>query len=356
MDLTARILIIDDEVHNREVLEQELELLGCSTLTAADGLAALQLLDTERVDVVLLDIIMPQIDGFEVLRRLKRSTQLHHLPVIMISALGDLEGVVRCIELGAEDYLPKPFDPVLLKARIKACLEKKRWHDQEVKYLDQIENQLIALKRERERTENLLNAILPAPAVTELKTTDRVVPRRFERVAVLFADIVDFTPYCEKHAAEKVVSELDQLFERWETVVVECGLEQIKSIGDGLFAVANLFRPNADPVIASIRCALGLTEGAKQSPASWQIRVGIHTGSVVAGIVGRTKLSFDVWGDTVNVAARLSGLGVAGSIHLSADAWAQTSRRFDGDALGRVQLKGCGDIEVYRLHSIGAVA
>ena len=355
MNFTARILIIDDEIHNREVLEQELELLGCSTVMAGDGPAALELLETEPIDLILLDIIMPKIDGFEVLRQLKASTRFHHLPVIMISALGDLEGVVRCIELGAEDYLPKPFDPVLLEARIKACLEKKRWHDQEVKYLKQIENQLIALTRERERTEQLLHAILPAPAVTELKATDRVVPRRFEHVAVLFADIAEFTPYCEKHAAEKVVSDLDQLFERWESVVVECGLEQIKSIGDGLFAVANLFRPNADPVISSIRCALGLAEAARQSPASWQIRVGIHTGSVVAGVVGRTKLSFDVWGDTVNVAARLSDLGLAGSIHLSADAWAQTSRRYDGNALGRMQLKGCGNIEVYRLNASGGV-
>ena len=132
----GRILIVDDELHNREVLEQELESLGCSTLVAADGSAALRLLEAETVDLILLDVMMPKLDGFEVLRRLKNHASLRHLPVIMISALADIESVVRCIGLGADDYLPKPFDPVLLKARIGACLEKKRWHDREAGYLE----------------------------------------------------------------------------------------------------------------------------------------------------------------------------------------------------------------------------
>ena len=350
---TGRILIVDDELHNREVLEQELELLGCSTLVAADGSSALRLLETEPVDLILLDIMMPKLDGFEVLRRLKNQPGLNHLPVIMISALADIDSVVRCIGLGAEDYLPKPFDPVLLKARIGACLEKKRWHDREVGYLDQIERRLEELRRERKHTDRLLHAILPVPAVIELRSTNHVAPKRYENVAVLFADIADFTAYCEKHPAEEVVSNLDHLFRRWEGVIVECGLDQIKSIGDGVLAAANLFQPSDDPVMACLRCASGLAGAAKLSPAWWQIRVGIHIGPVVAGVVGRTKLSFDLWGDTVNIAARLSGLGAAGGIHLSGDAWTRISGRCRGEALGRIPLKGRGDFEVFRCHEIG---
>jgi adenylate cyclase len=349
----GHILIVDDESDNREVLEQELELLGCSTAAAADGHSALQLLEIETVDLILLDVMMPRLDGFEVLRRIKNQTKLRHLPVIMISALADIESVVRCIELGAEDYLPKPFDPVLLKARISACLEKKRWHDREVGYLDQIENQLGELRRERKHTERLLHAILPAPAVIELKATNHVIPKRYENVAVLCADIADFTPYCEKHPAEEVISNLDHLFRHWEGVVVECGLDQIKSIGDGVLAAANLFQPTNDPVMACLCCTLGLARAAKLNPARWQIRVGIHIGSVVAGVVGRTKLSFDLWGDTVNIAARLSGLGVAGSVHLSGDAWTRISGRCRGEALGLIPLKGRSDIEVFRYHETG---
>ena len=135
MTAPARILVVDDEPFNRDVLAQELELLDHEAVAAVDGRDALQRLAGEAVDLILLDIMMPEMDGFEVLRRLKVDARLRHIPVIMISALDDLDSVVRCVELGAEDHLPKPFDPVLLKARVGACLEKKRWHDQEVAYL-----------------------------------------------------------------------------------------------------------------------------------------------------------------------------------------------------------------------------
>jgi adenylate cyclase len=120
------ILIVDDEPLNVDLLEQELDLLGHDTIAAADGLAALAHLARQPVDLVLLDIMMPQLDGYEVLRRIKSDPELRHVPVIMISALDQLESVVRCIELGAEDHLPKPFEPVVLKARVGACRKKKR--------------------------------------------------------------------------------------------------------------------------------------------------------------------------------------------------------------------------------------
>ena len=128
-----RILIVDDEPFNVDLLEQELELLGHDDDRGRRWLASPRACCAgEPVDLVLLDIMMPELDGYEVLRRIKGDPELRHIPVIMISALDDLESVVRCIELGAEDYLPKPFDPVLLKARVGACLEKKRWHDREI--------------------------------------------------------------------------------------------------------------------------------------------------------------------------------------------------------------------------------
>jgi adenylate cyclase len=164
----ARILVVDDEPFNRDLLAQELELLDHEAVAAVDGRDALQRLAGEAVDLILLDIMMPDMDGFEVLRRLKLDARLRHVPVIMISALDDLDSVVRCVELGAEDHLPKPFDPVLLKARVGACLEKKRRHDQEVAYLSRIERQMQEIERERARADRLLQAILPPSAVAEL--------------------------------------------------------------------------------------------------------------------------------------------------------------------------------------------
>jgi adenylate cyclase len=350
----ARILIVDDEPFNRDVLVQELELLEHEAVTAIHGRDALDRLAGESVDLILLDIMMPEMDGFAVLRRLKDDTRLRHIPVIMISALDDIDSVVRCVELGADEHLPKPFDPVLLKARIGACLEKKRWRDQEVAYLARIERQMQEIERERARADRLLHAILPPSAVAELKAHDCVTPRRFEQVAVLFGDLVSFTRYCERHPAEEVVANLDRLTRACEDLVAAHGLEKIKSVGDGVVATANLLQPHPDPVLASVRCAFAMGEAARANPAGWQIRVGIHVGPVVAGVVGQSKFTFDVWGDTVNVAARLSDYGAEGAVYLSDAAWRQLNGRARGRPLGPVALKGKGEIEIYRCEGVEA--
>ena len=350
----ARILIVDDEPFNRDVLAQELELLEHEAVTAIHGRDALDRLATETVDLILLDIMMPEMDGFAVLRRLKEDARLRHIPVIMISALDDIDSVVHCIELGADDHLPKPFDPVLLKARIGACLEKKRWRDQEVAYLARIERQMREIERERARADRLLHAILPPSAVAELKARDCVTPRRFEQVAVLFADIVSFTPYCERHPAEEVVANLDRLTRACEDLVSAHRLEKIKTAGDCMVATANLLEPHPDPVLASVRCAFAMADAARANPANWQIRIGIHVGPVVAGVVGQSKFTFDVWGDTVNVAARLSDYGAEGAVYLSEAAWRQLDGRARGQPLGPVALKGKGDIEIYRCEGVEA--
>ena len=185
MAATAKILVVDDEPYNVDLLEQELELLGYATVAAMDGRDALDALAREAVDLVLLDVMMPRLDGYEVLRRIKADPALRHLPVIMVSALDQLESAVRCIELGAEDYLPKPFEPVLLRARVAAGLERKRWHDREAAYRRQIEEQLRVIEAERRRAEDLLHVVLPAAAVAELKRSDGVPPRRHDDVTAV---------------------------------------------------------------------------------------------------------------------------------------------------------------------------
>ena len=143
MDDRAKILIVDDEPFNVDALEQELEDLGHETVSATDGQKALEQIVVEQPDVILLDILMPEMDGFQVLERLKADEKLRNIPVIVISALNDIKNIVRGIEMGAEDYLPKPFNPVLLRARVNACLEKKRLHDLELRYLEQLEREVL---------------------------------------------------------------------------------------------------------------------------------------------------------------------------------------------------------------------
>lgn len=134
----GHLLVIDDNQGNRDMLSRRLRHQGYSVSTAVSGQQALELLKTELVDLILLDVMMPEMDGYDLLKELKTSKIWRDIPVIMISALGEIESVVRCIEQGAEDYLTKPFDPVLLRARIGACLEKKRLRDQEVLYLKDV--------------------------------------------------------------------------------------------------------------------------------------------------------------------------------------------------------------------------
>ena len=339
----AAILVVDDNEDNRYTLVRRLEREGYRNLaTAVDGREALDRLAAGLFDLVLLDVMMPELDGIETLARIKADPGLRHVPVVMISAATDLERVVRCIELGADDYLPKPFNRVLLRARVGACLERKRLHDREASHLAEIEAQ-------RRRADELLHVILPAPAVGELKASGAVRPRRHEDVVVLVADVVGFTAFCEGRPPEEVVANLDLLVRSFEDLTARHGLEKIKTTGDALLATAGLLVETGDPVMAALRCAAASVEAARGLPRPWALRAGVHVGPVVAGIVGRQKFSFDLWGDTVNVAARLAALGASPGVHLSPAAWERVRGRVRASSLGLVQVKGRGEMEVRRL-------
>src|SRR4028119_2445923 len=213
----AAILVVDDDDNNRFTLVQRLKREGYGNVTtASNGQDALTLLSRSPFDLVLLDVMMPGLDGIAVLTTIKEDPLLRHVPVIMISAASDLDRVVRCIELGAEDYLPKPFNKVLLRARVRASLEKKHFRDRERANSAQIEHQ-------RERLNELLHAILPSPAVAELEAAGGVEPRRYPEVAVLFCDISGFTAYCDQHPPETVIRHLQHLVEAFEGLTAQHG-------------------------------------------------------------------------------------------------------------------------------------
>ena len=234
------LLVVDDDEGNRAMLARRLVRLGYNVTVAENGRRALEALQTERFDLLLLDIQMPELNGYEVLEQLKANPALRDIPVIVLSASDETERVARCIEMGAEDYLPKPFDPVLLQARIGASLEKKRLRDREVSYLRQIQE-------EKQRSDDLLHIILPHDVAEELKTTNVVKPRRFDNVGVLFCDIVAFTAYCDQQAPEEILTHLQSLVEAFERLVGEHGLEKIKTIGDAFMATAGLADTRNEP-------------------------------------------------------------------------------------------------------------
>jgi class 3 adenylate cyclase/CheY-like chemotaxis protein len=339
---SARLLVVDDNDMNRDLLFRRLGKQGHVVTTVESGRGALDLARVERFDIILLDVLMPELNGLDTLRMFKADEALRDIPIIMISALDEMDSVVRCIELGAEDYLPKTFDPVLLQARIGACLEKKAFRDREREYVLQIEEG-------KKRADELLRVILPEPIVQELQTTNTVIPRTYECVAVLFCDVVDFTPYCAERGAEEVISNLQELIERYETLALEHGVQKIKTVGDSFMGTAGLLTYCEDPAGQCVRCALAMVDEARKLPSGWRVRVGIHIGPVVAGVVGRRQYLFDLWGDTVNTAARVESQGADDAVNVSAAVWELISDRFSGVSLGPVILKGKGEMEVFRV-------
>lgn len=345
---TGAILIVDDDAYNRDLLSRLLRREGHTVSCAVDAEQAMSLIASHLFDLILLDIHLPDRNGVELLAAIKADDRYRHLPIIVLSAFDEINLAVRCIECGAEDYLPKPFNPVLLKARVNAGLEKKRLRDREVLFVQQIQ-------QEKKRSDELLHVIFPDEIVRELKTTSLVRPRRFDNVAVLFCDVADFTPFCDGHEPEEVVRHLQELIELWENIAQRHHVEKIKTIGDAFMAAAGLLENPADhPVLHCVRCGLELISASRRLPIPWEVRVGIHLGPVVAGVIGCRHYLFDLWGDTVNTAARMESHGIPGSVMLSQPAWEAVASHCLGEPLGRIDIKGKGPMELIRVDALRA--
>jgi adenylate cyclase len=344
----GRILVIDDDSSNRDLLRRRLAHEGHDVLLAASGRQALEVLEHEVIDLILLDLLMPDMNGIEVLETLKSDTRWYAIPVVMISGLSETDAVMRCIEAGAEDYLPKPFDIVLLRARINAGLERKRWRERESEYL-------ASLRAEKERSEALLRNILPDPIVVRLNEGEKVIADRFDAVSILFADIVGFTPAAAMMSPANLVGMLDRTFSAFDDLAMRLGIEKIKTIGDSYMAAAGLPLPREDHLERMAEFALGMLsalDGLNSAyGTSFRIRIGMHTGPVIAGIIGRHKFIYDVWGDTVNVASRLESHGVANRIQVSEAVRTALADRYDFEQQGTITLKGRGDAVTYLLVS-----
>lgn len=350
MTLQGVILVVDDNDMNRDLLRRRLQRQGHVIVMVEDGQSALDILKTQSFDLILLDIMMPGMNGYQVLEHLKADSTLKHIPVIMISALDDIESVVRCIELGAEDYLFKPFNPTLLKARINACLEKKWLRDQEQAVFKQ-------LQIEQEKSEQLLLNILPLPIANRLKQGERTIADNFEEVTVLFADIVNFTEFSADLSANALVELLNEIFSTFDQLAAQHGLEKIKTIGDAYLAVGGLPTPRTDHAEAIAEMALDMQKAITQfnvlsktgDTYPLSMRIGINTGPVGAGVIGIKKFTYDIWGDTVNIASRMESLGLPGHIQVTSTTYSRLKTRYRFQERGMIEVKGKGEMQTYFL-------
>src|SRR5882724_8347093 len=343
----SRILVVDDHRSNRDLLARRLTRDGHEVVTAEDGATALKLIEENAFDLVLLDLLMPRMSGYEVLCRLKSDPLHWEIPVIMISALDEIDSVVRCIEVGAEDYMPKPFNPVLLRARIDGCLEKKRLRDREKAIMRE-------LRSEKEKSETLLLNILPKSIVARLQLGETAIADAVPDVTILFADLVGFTSLSARLPAARLVELLNSLFTDFDQLSAQLGLEKIKTIGDAYMVAGGLLdsHPGHAEAVAELSLAMldSVREASRRFGEPLHIRVGIHTGPVVAGIIGTHKFIYDIWGDTVNTASRLESQGTPDVILVSAETHGRLRSRFAFSRRGILDLRGKGPIEAFVLH------
>ena len=199
------------------------------------------------------------------------------------------------------------------------------------------------------KADQLLRVILPGSIAEELTAKADVKTRRHENVAVLFADIVGFTTFCDKREPEEVVDHLQELSLLFESIAEKYRVEKIKTVGDCFMATAGLLVPLENPVLNCILCGQEMLLHARRMSFRWNLRIGVHIGPVTAGIVGHKRFSYDLWGDTVNTAARIEANGEVGSVNLSPRAMQEVDTLVDCASIGVVAVKGKGDMEIFRV-------
>jgi class 3 adenylate cyclase len=347
---SATVLIVDDNEDNRYTLIQRLTREGyTSAVTAADGREALELLQARPVDLILLDVMMPFLNGYEVLERLKADPRLRHIPVIMISAVDEIESVVRCIELGAEDYLSKPFNPVLLRARIRASLERKSLHDQLAEWNRTLAQRVDEQVAQLERLGRLKRFF--SPALAELIVAGGADdPMRTHRrdITVVFLDLRGFTAFAETSEPEEVMGVLREYHGAMGPLILEHEGTLERFTGDGLMVFFNDPVQVANPGERAIRLAVAARARVEALEATWRKRgydlglgVGIAQGYATIGAIGfEGRWDYGAIGTVTNLAARLCGEARSGQILVSSRVANAVEELIVAEAVGSLTLKG----------------
>jgi adenylate cyclase len=289
----GRLLVVDDNKVNRLLLGRSLEQQGHHVEMAENGLQALEMLHATAFDLVLLDIEMPEMNGYQVLEKVTSDLQLRDIPIIITSALDEIDSVVKCIEMGAEDYLTKPVNPVLLKARIGASLEKKRLRDQQ---------------------RELIKKFATSEVATDLETSGFSLGGKFVEATAMFSDIRSFTTIAESQTPAETIELLNTYYTLMFEAISDQGGVVNQMVGDGLMAIFGAPLVQAEHCEQAVKAALDMTDMIQllnvdrlaQGKAEIRIGIGIASGQVIAGYTGTIRrATYTCVGDTVNLAARL---------------------------------------------------
>ena len=345
--VTGSVLVIDDNPSSLDLLTHRLEREGHVVCSCSDGESALRATSDVDFDLVLVDLLMPGLNGIDVLKRLRDDPRTAPIPVVMMSGVNATDSIVRSIEAGADDFLVKPLDPLLLRVRLSALLERKFLRDREAARTEQ-------LRMEREKSERLLRAMLPRAIVERLRRGETVIADHHASATVMFCDLVNFTALAGRLPAGRIVALLNSVFSKLDELTAANDLEKIKTIGDAYMVVGGLTRAREDHVAAVIAMARGVPAAVHQAGANHgellAVRIGVHTGPVIAGVISTDKMAYDVWGDTVNVASRMERTGMPGRVHITAEVRAALNGDQGCEALPPIDIKGKGPMETFLLN------
>jgi adenylate cyclase len=358
------LLVVDDNEDNRYTLSLQLNAQGYHNIAiATNGHEALSVLHSKPFDLVLLDIMMPELNGYEVLERMRSSPELRSIPVIMISAIGELASVVRCIELGAEDYLPKPFEPTLLRARVYASLERKRLHDQVVAQAAELASQAAELatwnKTLEQRVADQLGEIermgklrrFLSPQVADLIVAsgmEKQLQSHRREITALFCDLRGFTSFSETSDPEDVMMLLRDYHAAIGQIIIKYGATLEHFAGDGVMLIFNDPFPIDKPELQAVRMALEMRDAIGTLTEKWRrlghdigFGIGISNGFATLGTIGfEGRLDYAAVGTVSNIASRLCDEAKPGQILISPRVLVAVEDTMKVEPVGELTLKG----------------
>jgi class 3 adenylate cyclase len=333
------LLIVDDTPTNLEILVDFFSEQGFDVFVAKDGESAIEQIAHARPELILLDVMMPGIDGFETCRRLKANRETADIPIIFMTALTETVEKVKGFKAGAVDYVTKPIQHEEVLARVNTHIRLRRLQQH--------------LEEKEIEADRLLLNVLPQSIVDQLKREGSVAAESFSDVSVLFADIVGFTEFSARQDPKMLLQVLNALFSSFDSLVEALRLEKIKTIGDCYMVVggAPMYRSDHAQAIAAL--ALGIKEEVLQynekQQMTFAVRIGINSGPVVAGVIGKKKFSYDLWGDTVNVASRMESSCLPNEIQVTEKIYEQLRDIYSFEDRGQIEVKGKGKTKAYLL-------
>jgi len=363
----GRILLVDDDLLTREMIMDILVSNGFEVQSAADGSEAFGIFqENDDFSLIITDLNMPVMNGMELLKKIREKDK--ERPVIILTGNSEVQVAMEAINEGANDYLLKDENiPNTILYSISRVVEKQKL----IKMNNQLMGDLMqknqdlevatkVAEQERLKADQLLLNILPEKVAEELKEFGRVKPLNYSSVTVMFADLTGFTKYAWNMEPHRIVEELNHIFETFDKITMnsQSKIEKLKTIGDAYMCAGGLPEENnthpVDICLAALRFQRAIKKLKKNEDGSedWELRIGIHTGPVTAGVIGKTKSSYDMWGDSVNVASRMEGASVGGKINISEATWNLVKDFFVCEPRGEIEIKNRGKMSMYFLNSI----